>query len=85
MRPTPPLQQFVAPEGARPPVPVAQSACVPPFSQYSSSWPQTELHRRPQWRSPHALPPPSTAVRGLRGSSAEGSRGAVRMRFARPV
>eukprot|EP00959_Pyramimonas_sp_CCMP1952_P397536 8329918-Pyramimonas_sp.AAC.1 len=45
--------------------------------------PQRELHLRSQWRSSHASPPPSTALRGPRGS--EGPSGAVCMRLPSPV
>eukprot|EP00959_Pyramimonas_sp_CCMP1952_P371083 7771226-Pyramimonas_sp.AAC.1 len=62
MRFPPPAQRFVAPEGAPPKVPVAKSACGSP-TQYTALWPQRELHRRSQWRSPHAVPPPCTALR----------------------
>eukprot|EP00959_Pyramimonas_sp_CCMP1952_P027755 582500-Pyramimonas_sp.AAC.1 len=65
-------------------VPVAQFACVFPI-QYSVSWPNGELHRRPQWRSSHASPPPSIAFRGPVGSTTEGLGGAVRMCLPHPV
>eukprot|EP00959_Pyramimonas_sp_CCMP1952_P254201 5310405-Pyramimonas_sp.AAC.1 len=58
MRVPHPVQRFAAPEDAPPIVSVAQFACVSP-TQYSVSWPQRELHRRPQWRSSHASPPVS--------------------------
>ena len=48
------------------------------------SWPYRELHRRSQWRSPHAPLPPSTAFRGPIGSSTEGPSGGARMRLPRP-
>eukprot|EP00959_Pyramimonas_sp_CCMP1952_P136520 2857005-Pyramimonas_sp.AAC.1 len=41
--------------------------------------------RWPQWRCPHAFPPPSTALRGPTGSSKEGPSGGVRMRFPHSV
>eukprot|EP00959_Pyramimonas_sp_CCMP1952_P073575 1537657-Pyramimonas_sp.AAC.1 len=58
---------------------------MPPPAQYNVSWPQRGLHRRSQWRSPHAVPAPGTTFRGPRGSSTEGPSGAARMRFLRPV
>eukprot|EP00959_Pyramimonas_sp_CCMP1952_P145278 3041839-Pyramimonas_sp.AAC.1 len=64
------VQRSVAPEGAPPTVPMEQFACVSSV-QYSVAWPQRELHRRSQWRSSHASPPPSTAFRGPTGSSTE--------------
>eukprot|EP00959_Pyramimonas_sp_CCMP1952_P363615 7614197-Pyramimonas_sp.AAC.1 len=50
--------------------PVAQSACVS-LTQYNVSWPRMEPHRRSPWRSPHASPSPSTALRGPIGSSTD--------------
>eukprot|EP00959_Pyramimonas_sp_CCMP1952_P022178 466293-Pyramimonas_sp.AAC.1 len=63
---------------------MAQFACVSP-TQYSTSWPHRELHRSSQRRRSHAFPPLSTAFRRPRGSSTEGSSGAVRMRLPGPV
>ena len=67
---------------------MAGSAWRPrPISAHPShgSWPHRELHRRPQWQGPHAVPPsfrrtPHT-VRGPIGSSTEGPSGRVRMQF----
>ena len=44
-----------------------------------------ELHRRSQWRSPHASLTPSSALRGPIGSSTESPSGAARMRFPHPA
>eukprot|EP00959_Pyramimonas_sp_CCMP1952_P068137 1422225-Pyramimonas_sp.AAC.1 len=46
---------------------MTQFAYVPP-AQYSASWPHGELHRRPQWQSVHASPPPNTVFRGPKGT-----------------
>eukprot|EP00959_Pyramimonas_sp_CCMP1952_P306174 6407620-Pyramimonas_sp.AAC.1 len=58
-----PVQRFVAPHGAPPKGPMDALACSSP-TQCSASWPQRELHRRPQWGCSHASTPPSTALRG---------------------
>eukprot|EP00959_Pyramimonas_sp_CCMP1952_P085666 1791927-Pyramimonas_sp.AAC.1 len=55
-----PGQRFVAPWGTPPKPPVAQFACGSP-AQGSVSRPHRELHRRHQWRSSHAVPPPRAA------------------------
>eukprot|EP00959_Pyramimonas_sp_CCMP1952_P209600 4385340-Pyramimonas_sp.AAC.1 len=78
MRFTRPVQRFVAPEGAPTKGPSGAVHMRPP-TQFSVSWPNRELHRRSQWRSPHAVPAPSTALRGHRGTSIEGASGAGRM------
>eukprot|EP00959_Pyramimonas_sp_CCMP1952_P259320 5421428-Pyramimonas_sp.AAC.1 len=46
---------------------IGQFACVSP-AQDSALWPHRGFHRRPQWRSPHASPPPTTALRSPMGS-----------------
>eukprot|EP00959_Pyramimonas_sp_CCMP1952_P319934 6694649-Pyramimonas_sp.AAC.1 len=76
-----------SPWGARPKVPVAQPACVPVihFSTPShAAWSRRELHRRSQWRSPHASAPLISAhphtLCGSIGSSTESTSGAARMR-----
>eukprot|EP00959_Pyramimonas_sp_CCMP1952_P378958 7938069-Pyramimonas_sp.AAC.1 len=78
-----PGQRFVAPSRAPPKAPAAALACCSP-TQGNSSWPHRELHRRPQLRSSHAVPPPRAALRGLIGSPTEGLSGAVRLRFHHP-
>eukprot|EP00959_Pyramimonas_sp_CCMP1952_P145275 3041789-Pyramimonas_sp.AAC.1 len=60
------------------------SARMRPPTWYSVSWPRRELHRRPQWRRPHAPPPPSSALRGRMGSSTEAPTGTARMRRPPP-
>eukprot|EP00959_Pyramimonas_sp_CCMP1952_P200845 4200744-Pyramimonas_sp.AAC.1 len=57
----------MAPKGATPKAPGVVSTCVSP-TQHRISWPRSELHLRPQWRCPHASPPPTTAFRGPVGS-----------------
>ena len=71
---------------ATPKTPVAARACSS-ISAHSShvSWPHWELHRRPQWQRPHAVPPSFRhtlhTFRGPIGSSTEGPSGSARVQF----
>eukprot|EP00959_Pyramimonas_sp_CCMP1952_P353869 7414120-Pyramimonas_sp.AAC.1 len=55
-----PLRRFVVPFGAPLKASLAAPACgsIPiPVHPSDVSWPPRELHRRPQWLRPHAVPP----------------------------
>eukprot|EP00959_Pyramimonas_sp_CCMP1952_P269442 5632568-Pyramimonas_sp.AAC.1 len=47
------------------------AARMRPPTQYSASWPDRKLHRRPLCYRPHAFPPSSTALRGPIGGFTE--------------
>eukprot|EP00959_Pyramimonas_sp_CCMP1952_P083464 1744819-Pyramimonas_sp.AAC.1 len=71
-----PVQRFVRPNWGAP-----HASATPSTALRGPS----EAHLRPQWCVPHASPPPSTAFRGPIRGSAEGPRGAVRMRLPHPA